>query len=281
VKTKKQQIQEIEQLLNFDGGFLSKLSKQDLQSLTQAIVNKDHVSTVEAQPPQYIWGVVITECGEFKSSCGRSRGVSIQVSKATTIPSLALVYWRMRKMNIIGLLGSETYTHSNGKGEINFYDVTHYGIDGLANSDPDFWCEMQVSGFGDGIFYWLPNLPPELQVRACRAIQEEHSVGSVELDRLFPPFLTSWQAMKALQNPEYQNFQKIISSIDEIYSMFYGVEDDSFVETIDMIITQMSQRDPSCTMMSVEDIMDEFAYEEEEAKYLMECLLDIQAVCSS
>ena len=205
-------IQEIERLLNLEAAFLSKLSKQDLISLKQAIVGKERISSLPVSQPQvqYCWGIVQTECGAFKSSLGRTRGISIQVSKATTIPSLAVVYWRMKKMNIIGLLSDETYCHSTGEGEINLFDVTHYGIDGADDSDPDFWCEMQVSGFGDGLFYWLPNLPQELQVRASRAIQEVHSVGSAELDRLFPPFLTSWQEMKALQNPEYQNFQKII-----------------------------------------------------------------------
>ena len=201
------------------------------------IQSKNKSSSGESQlEPQYDWGIVTTECGEFKSSVGRSKGVSLQVAKATSLCAFAIVYWRLKKMGVIGLLGHETYVHSRGEGEIDFYDVTHYGIDGLSDSDPEFWCEMQVFGLGSGLFFWLPDLPPKMLLSPSKAIQDEHSVGNTELDGLLPPFMKSWKAIQELQNPRYQCFQKIILNIDEICYVLYDFDDHSSIDIIDMMI---------------------------------------------
>ena len=279
---KKQLIEEIEKLLDFDGGFLSKLSKKDLRFLKKAIESKDHTSDVESQPEsEYNWGIVLTDCGEFKSSGGRSRGVSIQVAKATSLCGFAVAYWRLKKMVLIGLLGQDMYVHSTGEGEVDFYDVTHYGIDGLADSDPDFWCEMQVSGLGSGLFFWIPDAPPEMQIRASKAIQNEHSVGSTDLDRLFPPFVKSWKKIQELQNQTHEHFQKIIVNIDEICYTLYDGYDNSFIDTIDMMITQIAQQPHSSTMIKPKEIANKLELEEAGAELIAGCLLDIQSACAS
>ena len=289
---KSQLIQEIEQLLDMKGGFLAKLSKNDLQILQQAIVKSNNVQPTVPQPDAlYSWGIIWTECGGFKSSVGRSRGVSMKIARGTTLPAFALMYSRLQMMTALGGFDDENYESSIGKGKIENYDMTHYGIAGFPDSDPAFWCEMQVSGLGDNEFYLLPKLPQKAYVRASRAFQDAHSVSSAQLDRLLPPLVTSRETVWALQELEYQRYQCIVDNIDSLGGIFYEIAgnvsfkgyqalEDILTEINERIMPMLLQPQSIAKVTPPKALQELFKWDDKAVEELTELLLKIQSACA-
>ena len=194
-------------------------------------------------------------------------------------------------MIALGGLNDENYEDSIGKGKVELYDVTHYGIDGLPDSDPEFWCEMQVSGFGDKDFYLLPKLPQKAYVRASQAFQDAHSVGSTELDRLLPPLVTSWKAVRALQEPEYQRYQCIVANIESLGGTFcdiaysasgkeYQALEDVLAEIDESIMQMLLQPQSIAKVTPPKALQELFELEDGAVEELAESLLRIQSACA-